>query len=45
MYGSDAPSAFGSLLHLSLILYISHIAKENGITRQTVYKIKHAMSS
>ncbi len=24
---------------------ISHIAKENGITRQTVYRIKHAMSS
>ncbi|MCU5474052.1 recombinase family protein [Bacillus paranthracis] len=24
---------------------ISHIAKENGITRQTVYRIKHAISS
>ncbi|MGX5634536.1 helix-turn-helix domain-containing protein [Bacillus thuringiensis] len=24
---------------------MSHIAKENGITRQTVYRIKHAMSS
>ncbi|WP_242319005.1 recombinase family protein [Bacillus cereus group sp. BfR-BA-01349] len=24
---------------------ISHIAKENGITRQTVYRINHAMSS
>ncbi|MED3275544.1 transposon DNA-invertase [Bacillus thuringiensis serovar silo] len=24
---------------------ISHIAKENGITRQTVYRIKHAMSN
>lgn len=24
---------------------ISHIAKENGITRQTVYRIKHTMSS
>ncbi|QIW22413.1 recombinase family protein [Bacillus thuringiensis] len=24
---------------------ISHIAKENGVTRQTVYRIKHAMSN
>ncbi|PFN81003.1 transposon DNA-invertase, partial [Bacillus thuringiensis] len=24
---------------------ISHIAKENGITRQTVYRIKHALSN
>ncbi|MEB4819867.1 helix-turn-helix domain-containing protein [Bacillus thuringiensis] len=24
---------------------MSHIAKENGITRQTVYRIKHAISN